>query len=365
MLAYVWHGPDDLRLERVPRPLPRSGEALLRVEAAGICGTDLRIAHGQHAKYGAGTIRVPGHEVAGTIVAAGKGADLPVDRRVFVAPNWGCGLCRECRAGYNNLCTRSDAIGITVDGAFAEYMTIPAAAVTQGNVLPLADALDTAAAALAEPFAAVLRGQEAVGVKRGDVVLVAGAGPIGIMHLLLAKHRGAWKVIVSQRPGSRADLAAQFGADRVVSPIRDELATAVAEETDGRGADVIFIAAPSAEAQEQAIELAAARARINFFAGLPNSARSIALPSNSVHYKELVITGTTACSTDDCRHALALLVRGDIELSALISERYPLQRAPEALISAADHRLLKVILALELGDNGVRVAREGRSFTGT
>jgi L-iditol 2-dehydrogenase len=324
-------------------PLP--GEALLRVEAAGICGTDLRIAQGKHAKYGAGTIRIPGHEIAGTIVATGEQVDLPVGQRVFVAPNMGCGRCRECLAGCNNLCARSQALGITLDGAFAEYMRIPAEAVAQGNVLPVVETLEPAAAALAEPFATVLRGQDALGVRSDDVVLIFGAGPIGVMHLLLAKQRGARKVIVSQRPGPRAELAARFGADRVVSPIEEELAAAIAEETDGAGADAIIVAAPSADAQEQAIALAARRGRINFFAGLPKDQPAITLASNRVHYNELIVTGTTACSTDDCRRALALLSGGDIELRELISARYPLRAAGEAFVTAADHRQLKVVLA--------------------
>jgi L-iditol 2-dehydrogenase len=346
MLAYVYHGPGDLRLEHVRRPVIGPDEALLCVEAAGICGTDLRIAQGQHAKYPVGTIRIPGHELAGTLVAAGEHVDLRIGQRVFVAPNMGCGDCRECRAGRNNLCPRSQAFGITLDGGFAEYIRIPAAAIAQGNVLPVAETLDSAAAALAEPFATVLRGQDALGVGTGDMVLIFGAGPIGIMHLLLAKQRGARRVIVCQRPGPRADLAAHFGADRVVHPTKEDLATAVAEETDGYGADVIITAAPSADAQERAIEFAAMRGRINFFGGLPKDQPSITLDSNRVHYKELVVTGTTACSTDDCRRAIALLNGGNVRLDTLISARYPLHAATDAFVAAADRQQLKVVLAL-------------------
>jgi L-iditol 2-dehydrogenase len=223
-------------------------------------------------------------------------------------------------------------------------MRIPAAAIAQGNVLPVADLVNPAVAALAEPLATVLRGQDALDVRADDVVLIFGAGPIGVMHLLLAKQRGARKVIVSQRPSPRADLAVHFGADRVVTPVKEDLAAAIAEETDGAGADVVITAAPSADAQEQAIELAATHGRINFFAGLPKDQPAIRLASNRVHYKELVITGTTACSTDDCRRALALLNSGDIQLHQLISARYPLRAAGEAFVTAADHRQLKVVL---------------------
>jgi len=233
-----------------------------------------------------------------------------------------------------------------LDGGFAEYMKIPAAAIAQGNLLAIAETIDPAAAALTEPFATVLRGQDALGVGTGDVVLIFGAGPIGIMHLLLAKQRGARKIIVSQRPGPRADLAAQFGADRVVRPIVEELAAAIAEETEGHGADVVIVAAPSADAQQRAIELAATRGRINFFGGLPKDQPAIKLDSNRVHYKELVVTGTTACSTDDCRRAVALLNGGNICLDVLISARYPLHAAADAFVAAADRQQLKVVLTI-------------------
>ena len=139
MLAAVYHGPDDLRLEQVPLPAIGPGEALLRVTSACICGTDLRILHGGHRKYPAGTVRIPGHEVVGEIARVGSEVvGLTVGQRVFVAPNMGCGHCRQCVSGNNNLCADYQAVGITLDGGFAEYMRIPAAAIAQGNLMPIA-----------------------------------------------------------------------------------------------------------------------------------------------------------------------------------------------------------------------------------
>jgi L-iditol 2-dehydrogenase len=269
---------------------------------------------------------------------------LQVGQRVFVAPNMGCGHCRQCVSGNNNLCANYEALGVTIDGAFAEYMRIPAAAILQGNLIPLKEDVDAAVAALIEPFACVLRGQNAVNIRAGDVVLVVGAGPIGIMHTMLAQLRGASRVIVSELIPERQAQADRVGADRIVNPEYEELAAVVAEETNGDGADAILIAAPARRAQEAALELAAIGGRINYFGGLPKDRSSINFDSNSVHYKELVVTGTTACSTNDCWQSAAIVNSGRIDLSKLISARYSLHRALDAFTAAEDRKTLKVVL---------------------
>jgi L-iditol 2-dehydrogenase len=345
MLAAVYRGPHDLRLEEIPVPAIGPGELLLRVEEASICGTDLRIYHGQHRKYPAGTVRIPGHEVVGTIAAVGTDlTGYEAGQRVFVAPNMGCGHCRQCISGTNNLCADYDAVGITLDGGFAQYMRVPAQAVTQGNVMPVSADLDPAVAALIEPFACVLRGQTALRIRPGDIALVIGAGPIGIMHTKLARLSGASRVLVSEPNPLRLEQAGRAGADRVVDPKSEDLAAVVAAETGGQGVDVVIVAAPAHAAQEAALRLAAIGGRINFFGGLPKDRPTIAFDSNLVHYKELVVTGTTACSTDDCRRAAAIVNSGRIDLSDLISWRFPLSRVLDGIAAAEDGRSLKVVL---------------------
>lgn len=345
MLAAVYHGPQDLRVERRRIPEIGADEALLRVIGSGICGTDLRIYHGMHRKYPPGTVRIPGHEVAGEIVQVGeKVRSVTVGERVFVAPNMGCGHCRQCVSGSNNLCMNYDAPGITFDGSFAEFMRIPAAAITQGNLIPLDEGVDPAVAALIEPFACVLRGQDRLHIRPGESVLVVGAGPIGIMHILLAKLRGAGKVIVSELNRDRLAQAGLFGVDRAVNPVELDLAAVVHEETDGRGVDAVIIAAPAHTAQQQALELAAIGGRINFFGGLPKDRPTIEFNSNLVHYKELLVTGTTACSTDDCRRAAEIVNAGRLDLSRLVGARFPLSEARAGFESAEKGEALKVIL---------------------
>ncbi len=345
MLAVVYRGPELLRVEE--RPVPHIGpdEVLLKVLATTICGTDLRILHGAHRQYPAGTTRIPGHEVAGEIVQVGKHVrGLAIGERVFVAPNIGCGRCSHCVAGHHNLCADYQAFGVTMDGSFAEYMRITAAAISQGNVIPVAERVDPSAAALIEPLACVLRGQAALQIRPGDLVLVIGAGPIGILHLLLAKLHGAGLVLVSEMIQERAAQAARYGADRTINPAQEDLAKVVAQESGGRGADVVIVAAPSAQAQEGALGLAASEGRINFFGGLPKDRSTINLDSNLIHYKELRVTGTTGCSTEDCRRSASIVRSGRLDLSSLISARYPLERAEEAFGAAEHRRSLKIAL---------------------
>ena len=345
MLAAVYYGPNDLRIEERPAPTIGPDEALLKVVSAGICGTDLRILHGAHRLYQPGTVRIPGHEVVGDIVEVGSEVkDIAVGQRVLVAPNMGCGHCRQCVSGNNNRCANYEAVGITMDGAFAEYMRIPAAAIQQGNLIPMSRETDPAAAALIEPFACVLRGQNALDIRPGEVVLIVGAGPIGVMHIMLARLHGAGKVIVSELAEKRRKQALEAGADIVVDPDAEDLEAVVKEASHGEGADVVIVAAPAHTAQESALHLAAIGGRINFFGGLPKDRPTINLDSNLVHYKELYVTGTTACSTGDCRQAAAIVDTGRVSLESIVSGRFPLQEAVEAFTQAEDRTSLKIVI---------------------
>jgi len=189
-----------------------------------------------------------------------------------------------------------------------------------------------------------LHGQDACAIRPGDTVLVIGAGPIGIMHLLLARLSGAARALVAELSPARRKQALALGADRAIDPATEDLAQAVRAETAGAGADVILVAAPSDRAQQEALRAAAIGGRINFFGGLPKDRPTVELDSNLVHYKELVVTGTTACSTADCRRALALINAGRLDLSGLVSDRFPLADAARALRVAAEGHGLKVVL---------------------
>ena len=181
-------------------------------------------------------------------------------------------------------------------------------------------------------------------ITAGDVVLVMGAGPIGIMHVKLARLRGAGRVIVSDPSPQRAAQAVTLGADRAVNPTLENLEDALAAESEGRGADVVIVAAPVHAAQEQALLLAAIGGRVNFFGGLPKDRPTINFDSNLVHYKELIVTATTACSSLDCRKTVAIVNSGRIDLAPIVSTVFPLAEAADAFAAARGGGALKVVL---------------------
>ncbi|MCL2464482.1 MAG: alcohol dehydrogenase catalytic domain-containing protein [Micrococcales bacterium] len=345
MRALCYFGPGDLRLADVAAAPLHSGDVRLAVEAAGVCGTDVRIAKGEHGAYANGVGRVPGHEIVGRVVEAGPSAAAAVGNdHLFVAPNIGCGECPQCLAGNENLCPHTDGLGITLDGAFAETVVVPARAVSRGNLVALPPGVDADAAVLIEPLACVLRGQGKVDVHTGDTVLVCGGGPVGLLHVALARARGAALVVCSEPSPVRRAAAAGAGAGLVVDPAHDDLASVLRDATDGRGADVAITAAPVPALQAQALELAASGGRVLFFAGLPKSRPTVELDTNLIHYKELLIAGTTASTLADCRDAAALVALGRIDLAPLVSHRFGLDQGAAALAAAQDPAALKVVM---------------------
>jgi len=345
MLAAVYHGIGDLRVEEIPEPQFGEDEALLKVRVAAICGTDRRILKYGHFKIPEGTGRVLGHELAGEIAAVGSRVKgLTPGVKVTIAPNIGCGICEQCVQGHNHLCPNYEALGISLDGGFSEYMRIPAAAIRQGNIIEIPEGVSYEEAALNEPLSCCYNGFLACGIKPGDVVFIVGAGPIGIMHLLLAKLGGASKVIVSQRSDPRRTLAAQFGADVVINPTEEDLSAIIRNETQGRGVDVVIIAALAAKAQEEALDWAAVGGRINLFGGLPKGQETVNFDANKVHYKQLTITGTTGSSSYQFRRTMDIIASRRVELSRLVTARFPLKDALKAFDTADARQGLKVVI---------------------
>jgi len=345
MLAAVYHGPGDIRVEEVERPSIGEEEALLRVRAASICGTDLRIYSSGHFKIPPGTSRILGHEFAGEVAEVGSMVKaLTPGMRIAIAPNIGCGVCEQCIQGHNHLCPTYEAFGISLDGAFSEYMLIPKEAIRQGNIVPLPEGVSFEEVALNEPFSCCYNGSRVCRIEPGDLVLIVGAGPIGIMHLFLASLGGASKVIISEMIEERLAKALEFGADLAINPEKEDLPAAIREATDGRGVDVIIVAAPSPAAQEQALDLAAPQGRINFFGGLPQGREFINFNSNRVHYKQLMVTGTTGSSNYQYRKSMEIIGSGKIDLSPLISARFPLSKVKEAFTLAASKKAMKVLI---------------------
>ena len=241
MKALVFEGPNKIELKDVPIPELKAGELLLKVKACLICGTDIRIFRGKKTK-GVRTPNILGHEFSGVVEKVGEGVDeYKIGDGVSVAPVIPCLSCYNCKHDMENVCLNRNAFGYEYDGAFAEYVKIPAKALLSGNVYHIPENVDFETIALAEPLACCINGQRNSQIKLGDIVVVIGAGPIGLMHLLLAKHSGA-RVIVSELNEQRRQTALDLGADLVVDPASEDLTQVVLQNTDGIGADVVIMA---------------------------------------------------------------------------------------------------------------------------
>lgn len=347
MKAAIYVEPGRLEVEEIPVPSIREDDLLVRVRAASICGTDLKISKCGHFKIATEQRRVLGHEVAGEIVAAGPLVrGYSVGDGVTVAPNVGCGVCAQCRAGEANMCADYDAFGITVNGGFEEFLRIPGFAIQRGNVFRIPAGVGYDEAAIVEPFSCCYRGQRALRVGPKDVVLIMGAGPIGTFHLLLAKLVGARRVIVSDRAPARLESARQAGADLVVDVSTADLTEVVMAETGGRGADAVVTAVSNAAVQAQAVDLLAVNGRVNFFAGL-GAGEKVQVDTNRIHYKGLTLTGTTGSSNADYLASLDLVGERRVDLSTLITAHFPIEQIHEAFAYAESAAGMKAVVTFD------------------
>ncbi len=347
MKALVFYGVEDIRLEDITIPSIGNQEVLLEVHAAAICATDLRIKANGHRCIPEGEKRILGHELAGKIVKAGKDVkNFKIGDRVAVAPVAGCGYCRQCISGNATLCKYAKILGLSDNGGFAEYMVIPESHINGGNVFKLPDSFSYEVAAVAEPLATVFTGVQACNVKPSDIALIVGAGPIGLMYVQMSKIFGAQIVIVSEVIEERRKKALSFGADFVIDPRNEDIRQRITELTYERGADAVIIAAASAVAQIESLELAAIGGYVNFFGTLPKGEEKILIDSNILHYKNIKLLGTTGTTVLNYYKTLELLISKRIDLSRFIGSEFRIEQFEEAFKSAKKSNSMKVIFRI-------------------
>jgi L-iditol 2-dehydrogenase len=243
------------------------------------------------------------------------------------------------------ICPNQRSMGYHYDGGFAEYMIVPQPVLKVDGVNRIPDSLSYAEASVAEPFACVLNGQELAGVGEGDVVVVIGAGPIGCLHVRLARARGAEAVYLVELSRQRLEMAAGLvKPDAAICSSDVDPVEEVMRLTDGRGVDVVITAAAAGKAQEDGLRMAARRGRISFFGGLPKDNPIIALDSNLVHYRELTIVGANGSSPDHNKRALELIASGAVPVEDLITHRMPLDGVLDAIHTVSTGEAIKVTI---------------------
>jgi L-iditol 2-dehydrogenase len=323
--AAVLHGPDDLRIDAVPEPVPGRGELVLQVRAALSCGTDVKSVRRGHPSIAAYPSRL-GHEFAGVVGAVGPGvtAVAPGDR-VFCGNSAPCGACRACVRGRESLC--EDLLYLL--GGFAEQVLVPERIVA-ANLHRVPDSLELQTAALAEPLACVVHALDVVDLAPGDRSGVLGAGSLGLMLCALLALAGAEPIVLDPHP-ERLAAAGAFGAAETVRASRGpQDAERVRELTGGRGADLVVEAVGRPEAWELAAAMAAPGGTVSLFGGCARDS-TFTVPTARVHYDQVTLTGTYHHAPRHLARALEILAAGAWPWPELCGPVIDLEALPDAL----------------------------------
>ncbi len=343
MNAELFYEPGDLRNERVPTPHPDTGEAIVKVSVVLTCGTDLKIYRRGHP-----LVKPPqilGHEFTGTIVKTGRGVKRfkPGDKIVAVnsAP---CRNCYYCKHGQPNLCNlvKDQLLGFSLPGAYAEYVRIPRHILTQ-NTYPLPKGIPKEEMALLEPLADAVQGGDVSELERGDSVAILGSGPMGLLHVAVAKARGAGRVICIDNHESKLEHARQLGADITVAAHGVAAVETVRDVTEGRGADVVIEATGRPEAWSRGFDMARHGGTVVFFGGCP-SGTVISFNTGKLHYGNVTLRGSFHHTPKSVKSAFSLLSQRKIRLGSLISSRMRISEVERALQMMARGEALKVAL---------------------
>ena len=344
MKAAVLHGKEDVRVEDIEPTALKPGEARLRIEAALTCGTDLKVfKRGYHAK-----MIVPpavfGHELAGIVSEvsdagrAGQAGEWQLGDRVVVANSAPCGECYHCRAGQENICDDLQFL----NGAYAEFIVVPARIVRK-NMLRLKPETSFRDAALVEPLACVVQGVEDSELRPGQHVLVLGAGPIGLMFVVLAKQVGC-EVTVAGRRAARLEAARRLGADHVIDIGDGHTLVTKIREASKAHFDAVIEAVGVPEVWEASVHLVRKGGTVNFFGGCP-AGTTVTLDTTVIHYSDLTLLASFHHTPRTIRRALEFIEKGVIRAAEFVDGECPLSRLPQLFQSmTAGNRVVKTLV---------------------
>jgi L-iditol 2-dehydrogenase len=313
----MYYSNDDVRLEEMERPAVGPGELLVRVEASGICGSDVMEWYRIH--------KVPlvlGHEIAGEVVEVGEGVErFRTGDRVAVTHHVPCMTCHYCRSGHHTVCQTLRTTSFD-PGGFAEFVRVPAVNVQRGTFL-LPDSVSYEEGSFIEPLACVIRGQRQARFFPGCSVLVIGSGISGLLHIMVAKALGAGRIVATDLVDFRLKAAGKLGAEETIRAGED-VSTRFRELNDGRGADLVILCAGAPQAVEQALAAVSRMGTVLFFATTRPEVK-LPLAVNEFFWRnEVTLTSSYAGSPADCETALELIRAGRLPVDDTITHRLPL-----------------------------------------
>lgn len=338
MRALEYLDTDRVEVVDCDTPTPGPGEALVRVHACGICGTDIAIATGKHPR--ARPPLIFGHEFAGDVTAInsadGGATGIQVGDRVTAYPLLFCDECWSCRHGVPHVCRSLRLLGIDCAGAMAEYVAVPL-----DLLFPFPDTMSFEMGALIEPVAVGMHAATMSGATAADMVVVIGAGPIGLMTAVCLRERGVTRLCITDLQPYRLDLARQLGFDVIDVSSADPVAE-IGRLTDGNGADIVFDVAGSASSARQMTDLVRCRGRI-VMESCPKSPHEVDL--RQINFKEITMIGSRVYERRDFDAAIDMLQR--IDLRPIVSHRLPLADGPRGLdLMKAGESVCKVLVTM-------------------
>jgi L-iditol 2-dehydrogenase len=343
MKAIRYYDAGDIRVEDVPVPDCSNQEVRVKVDACAVCGTDLKAWRSGNPRIKAP--QVMGHEFTGLIESVGSEvAGFASGERIVMATSVSCARCAYCRKGWPNLCVNVTPMGFGYAGGMAQYVTIPAQALAHGHVIKVPAGVKPEHAALAEPISCAVNCAHNCDISAGDVVVVVGAGPMGILNACMARQFGAAKIVLAEINPDRLVQAEAFGFDVLVNPTVDNLETLVKDMTDGLGADVVIVAAPAAPPQEQALHLVRKRGTVCLFASLPVGACTLALDSRLIHYGEIRVVGASDSTPAHVARSVDIIAQKQIPVERLASHILTLDDVFEAFELMQSGKALRVVL---------------------
>lgn len=341
MRAAVFHGPGEIEVAEVARPEISADEVLVKVGANTLCGTDMRIFRGEKTE-GVRRPSIIGHEFAGRIAEVGKRVEgFEPGMPVAVAPTIPCRRCFYCRRNMENVCDDKQRLGYELDGGLAEYVRVPAESLNAGNLFVVPGDLPSEYFSLAEPLACCVNGQRQSPVKFGDTVLIMGAGPIGLLHLQLSLLSGAETVIVSQPSEERRRFARSLGAHVSVDPTTEDLPSVVEGATGGLGVDVVIVCIGRSRLVNDALKMTRKGGVVSIFAGLSGEGWA-EVEANRIHYNQLNVTGVSDFRRSDYESAIKLIESSRVDVSRMVTHRFPLTEITDALDAAASGEGIKI-----------------------
>jgi len=334
MKAVIMHGPGDVRVETVPDPTPRPGEALLRVRRVGLCGTDLSSWRGRNPLVS--YPRIPGHEIAATIVDPGH-SNLAASTHVTLSPYANCGQCSACRNGRPNACRDNRTLGVQRDGALAEFLTSPTDKLLTGN-------LQLEELCLVEPLTVGAHAVARAQIKANDIVAIFGSGGVGLGAVAAAAFRGATTIAIDI-DDARLAIAREAGATHVLNSTRENLPEALKEWTSGHGPDVVIEAVGSPETFRAAVELVSFTGRVVY---IGYAKEPVTYETRLFVQKELTITGSRNALPADFEQVIRMLEQHRFPVARAITT-VPMDQTPDILRAWNDDpaRFTKIMINLD------------------